>query len=296
MYATGGNTKIWGGVLERMREKDFSALPLQEGVSPQWELSYGDIAPYYDKAEQLYQVHGRSGVDPTEPPRQSDFSAAPKPVEPFLQELRSCLERHGAQPYDLPISWSDNKEDPSGDAELFGVVPATATAAVQLRSGARVTRLHVNPSGREVKGVEACIAGQDWLFQSHVVVLAAGAVNTPAILLRSINDSHPRGLANGSDQVGRNLMKPQLTSILQLAAAPNSGRYPRSFGVNDYYWGDKNVSFPLGHIQSCGGVLQDALFAESPPVLSLVTRLMPTSALRSWPPLGGLVGHERGAA
>ena len=279
MYALGGNTKIWGGVLERMREKDFGALPLQEGVSPQWELSYGDVAPYYDKAEQLYQVHGRAGVDPTEPPRQSDFSAAPKPVEPFLQELRSCLERQGAQPYDLPISWSDNKEDPSGDAELFGVAPATATSSVQLRSGARVTRLHVNPSGREVKGVEACIAGQDWLFQSHVVVLAAGAVNTPAILLRSINDSHPRGLANGSDQVGRNLMKPQLTSILQLAAAPNSGRYHRSYGVNDYYWGDKNVSFPLGHIQSCGGVLQDALFAESPPVLSLVTKLMPNFGL-----------------
>jgi len=71
MYALGGNTKIWGGVLERMREKDFGALPLQEGVSPQWELSYGDVAPYYDKAEQLYQVHGRAGVDPTEPPRQS---------------------------------------------------------------------------------------------------------------------------------------------------------------------------------------------------------------------------------
>ena len=81
-------------------------------------------------------------------------------MDPFLQELRSCLERHGAQPYDLPISWSDNKDDPSGDAELFGVVPATATAAVQLRSGARVTRLHVNPSGREVKGVEACIAAK----------------------------------------------------------------------------------------------------------------------------------------
>jgi choline dehydrogenase-like flavoprotein len=74
-------------------------------------------------------------------------------------------------------------------------------------------------------------------------------------------------------------MKPQLTSILQLAAVPNSGRYQRSFGINDYYWGDKNVSFPLGHIQSCGGVLQDALFAESPPVLSLVSKLMPNFGL-----------------
>jgi hypothetical protein len=74
--------------------------------------------------------------------------------------------------------------------------------------------------------------------------------------------------------VGRNLMKPQLTSVIQLAAAANSGRYARSLGITDYYWGDQNVSFPLGSIASGGGVLQDALFAESPPVLSLVTKLM----------------------
>ena len=74
-------------------------------------------------------------------------------------------------------------------------------------------------------------------------------------------------------------MNLQLTSILQLATERNSGRYGRSLGVNDYYWGDKNVSFPLGHIQAAGGVLQDALFAESPPVLSLVTKLIPDFGL-----------------
>ena len=135
--------------------------------------------------------------------------------------------------------------------------------------------LHVNPSGREVRGVEAEIDGQAWLFSAHQVVLAAGAINTAEILLRSASDQHSRGLANGSDQVGRNLMKPQLTAILQLATAPNSGRYARSLGVSDYSWGDRNVSFPLGTIQSGGGVLQDALFAESPPVLSLITKLLP---------------------
>ena len=102
MYATGGNTKIWGGVLERMREKDFGALPLQEGISPQWELSYSDVAPYYDKAEQLYQVHGRAGVDPTEPPRTSDFSAAPKPVEPFLQNCAVAWSATALSPMTCP--------------------------------------------------------------------------------------------------------------------------------------------------------------------------------------------------
>jgi choline dehydrogenase-like flavoprotein len=130
-----------------------------------------------------------------------------------------------------------------------------------------------------VKAVEAEIDGDRWLFRSHLVVLAAGAINTAALLLRSADSRHPHGLSNGSDQVGRNLMKPQLTSILQLASRSGRGHDQRSLGINDFYWGDQNVDFPLGHIQSGGGVLQDALFAESPPVLSLVSKLMPDFGL-----------------
>jgi choline dehydrogenase-like flavoprotein len=277
-YALGGNSKIWGAVLERMREAEFRGHPLQEGHAPAWPIGYGDLAPYYDRAERSYRVHGRAGVDPTEPPRTADFPRPPQPIEPFLEPLRDALRRQGCRPYDLPISWSGDPEDPSGDAELFGVRPARS-AGVTIRSLACVQRLHVNPSGREVRAVEAVVDGESWLFRADVVVLAAGAVNTPAILLRSGGSHHPRGLANGSDQVGRNLMLPQLTSILQLATERNSGRYARSLGVNDFYWGDRNVSYPLGHIQSAGGVLQDALFAESPPVLSLVSRLIPDFGL-----------------
>jgi choline dehydrogenase-like flavoprotein len=262
-----------------MREKDFDATHLQTGISPDWELGYEDFAPYYDKAEKLFHVHGLSGVDPTEPPRTGPYVGKPKPLEPFFEPLRDALHRQNCSPYDLPISWSGNQEDPSGDSEIFGVAVAITQPTFQLRIEAKVTCLHVNPAGTEVRGVEAVIKNQAWLFQANYVVLAAGAVNTPVILLRSSSDAHPRGLSNGSDQVGRNLMKLQLTSILQLATVPNSGRYQRSFGVNDYYWGDKNVSFPLGHIQSCGGVLQDALFAESPPVLSLVSKLLPNFGL-----------------
>ena len=180
--------------------------------------------------------------------------------------------------FDIPISWSDDREDPSGDAQLFGL-EAGDPERLTLRDNAKVLRLHVNPNGREVKAVEAELEGDTWLFRADVVVLAAGAVNTPVILLRSANSHHPKGISNGSDQVGRNLMNLQLTSILQLATERNSGRYGRSLGINDYYWGDKNVSFPLGHIQTAGGVLQDVLFAESPPVLSLVSKLIPDFGL-----------------
>ena len=279
IYALGGNTKIWGGVLERLRDQEWAGLALQAGQAPGWGLSQGDFEPWYDKAESLYRVHGQRGIDPTEPAAARPYDFAPRPVEPFFEELRLAFGRQGVRPYPLPLSWSESAADPSGDAELFGVDLACASTSFVVRSGAEVRRLHVNPSGTEVRGVEAVVDGQSWIFMGHQVVLAAGAINSPAILLRSATDRHPRGLANGSDQVGRNLMKLQLTSILQLATEPNSGRYPRSFAINDYLWGDKNVSFPLGAIQNGGGVLQDALFAESPPVLSLVTKLLPNFGL-----------------
>ena len=279
IYALGGNTKIWGGVLERLRDQEWAGLALQAGQAPGWGLSQGDFEPWYDKAESLYRVHGQRGIDPTEPAAARPYDFAPRPVEPFFEELRLAFGRQGVRPYPLPLSWSESAADPSGDAELFGVDLACASTSFVVRSGAEVRRLHVNPSGTEVRGVEAVVDGQSWIFMGHQVVLAAGAINSPAILLRSATDRHPRGLANGSDQVGRNLMKLQLTSILQLSTEPNSGRYPRSFAINDYLWGDKNVSFPLGAIQNGGGVLQDALFAESPPVLSLVTKLLPNFGL-----------------
>ncbi|MEN9767243.1 GMC oxidoreductase [Vulcanococcus sp.] len=279
IYALGGNTKIWGGVLERMREREFTGLALQEGSAPNWGISYGDLAPYYDRAETLYRVHGLAGADPTEPPRAVPFAHAPRPAEPWMQQLQAALERQGTHPYPLPLTWSESAIDPTGDAELFGVDPARQAPSVTVRERVQVRRLHVNPSGSEVRAVEAEIDGHAWLFSADLVVLAAGAINTAALLLRSATAHHSRGLSNGSDQVGRNLMKPQLTSIIQLANQPNSGRYGRSLGITDYYWGDKNVSFPLGSIASGGGVLQDALFAESPPVLSLVTKLLPNFGL-----------------
>jgi choline dehydrogenase-like flavoprotein len=279
IYAPGGNSKIWGGVLERMREPEFGGLALQEGPSPDWQLRYSDFAPWYDQAEALYRVHGRSGVDPSEPPRSADFPHAPRPVEPFLDALRLALQRQSLHPYDLPLSWSEAAWDPCGDAERLGLEPLRQQPGLTLRRGARVTALHVDPGGGAVRGVEAEIAGQIWLFQAHQVVLAAGAVNSAAILLRSAGDRHPHGLANGSGQVGRNLMKPQLTAILQRASAPNSGRFAPALGLTDYYWGDRNVDFPLGSIRHGGGVLQDPLFAESPPLLSLVSRLLPDAAL-----------------
>ncbi|MFO0104103.1 MAG: FAD-dependent oxidoreductase, partial [Cyanobium sp.] len=233
VYARGGNTKIWVAVLERLREAEFEGVAMEEGRSPDWGLRYADLAPYYDRAETLYRVHGVAGEDPTAPARSADYPLPPRPLEPVLEALRSDLHRQGVHPYSLPLSWSESVEDPTGDAELFGLERALAPSGpgaipATLRSGALGAALHVDAAGVEVKGVEARIGDERWLFQGQQVVLAAGAINSAAILLRS-------GLANGSGQVGRNLRKPQLTAILQRATVPNSGRYSPALGLTDYY-------------------------------------------------------------
>jgi choline dehydrogenase-like flavoprotein len=279
IYAPGGNTMIWGGVLERMREAEFEGLPMQEGRSPDWGLRYSDLAPWYDKAELLFRVHGQAGLDPSEPPRASPYPFPPPPITPFLDSLGQGLRRQGLHPYPLPLSRTNTSEAPTGDARGSLLAPAMATGRLRLLCGARVRSIVVSPDGRRVQGVEAEMDGQRWLFRGRQVVLTAGAVNSPVILLRSRSATHPNGLANSSDQVGRNLMKPQMSVILQRASTPNDGRYDRSWGITDFINGDRNVAYTLGSIQTGGGVFRDSLFAASPPVLSLVARLLPGAAL-----------------
>jgi choline dehydrogenase-like flavoprotein len=279
-YAVGGNTKIYGATLMRMREKDFDAVTHQNGISPAWELKYQDFEPYYTEAEKLYQVHGQAAVDPTEPPRSADYPFPAVDRESFIQPVVDAIAIQGLHPAPLPLGLTRQTDDPTSDAEVFGIVPAIAFPNVTLKTSAKVVCLHTNPSGQTVKAVEAEIDGQSYLFFGDLVVLACGAVNSAALLLRSANDKHPNGLANSSGLVGRNLMKHLMTAIVQLTTTPNSGKFLRSIAINDFYWGDENFPYPLGHIQNTGGLLQDIIFAESPPVLSVLAKILPGLGLQ----------------
>ncbi|MFM7528775.1 MAG: GMC family oxidoreductase N-terminal domain-containing protein, partial [Nodosilinea sp.] len=237
-YTIGGNTKIYGAVLQRLREKDFGEVTLQTGPSPAWGLSYGDLEPYYSQAEALYQVHGDGGPDPTEPPHSAPYPYPAVPHPPLMQPVVEALQHQGNHPYPLPLSLSLRQDDPTGDAEVFGVEPALHFSNVTLKTGVLVTTILTNPSGTAARGVQATFQGQTYIFTADIIVLAAGAINSAALLLQSASDRHPQGLANRSGQVGRNLMKLQLTSIVQVTAEPNPASFARSLGINDYYWGD----------------------------------------------------------
>ena len=277
-YCVGGNTKIYSGVLMRLRERDFQQIEHQDGISPEWPLKYQDFEPYYTEAEKLYRAHGKVGEDPTEPPRTEDYPLPPVERIPQIQEISARLSQYGLHPCHLAIGIGDEGRT---DSEDTGVSPAIrAGHDVTLRTSAKVVALHTNPSGTEVKAVEAIIKGQSYLFISHIVVLACGAINSAALLLRSANEKHPQGLGNSSDLVGRNLMKHLMSVILQQSPQPNSGLFQRSLYINDFYWGDQDFPYPMGQIQDSGGILQDVIFSESPPILSVAAKLMPGFGLK----------------
>ena len=301
-YWVGGNTKVYGAALLRMRERDFEEVKHQEGISPEWQLKYRDFEPYYTEAEKLYDVHGKQGDDPTDPPRSEDFPYSAVSHESRMQEICDAISGQGLSPSHLPLGLKLNesllsegksscircntcdgfpcKLHAKADAEVAAIAPALKYPNVTLKTEAKVLCLHTSPSGREVKAVEAEIGGQSYLFFGHIVVLACGAVNSAALLLRSVNDQHPTGLANSSNQVGRNFMKHTITAMIQLSPTPNPAVFQKTIAVNDFYWGEPEYPYPMGHIQNTGNVLQEMIPAEAPPLLSLLSRLIPGFGLR----------------
>ncbi|OLP15768.1 dehydrogenase [Leptolyngbya sp. 'hensonii'] len=300
-YWVGGNTKVYGAALLRMRARDFERVEHKDGISPEWGLKYQDFAPYYTQAEQLYDVHGQAGLDPTEPPRTLPYPYAPVSHEPYMQELAHAFTRTGLHPFNLPLGLKLNEVDKSlgncircntcdgfpcltngkADADVNCIMPIRQTSHVTLLTSAKVTRLHTSPSGQTVTRVEAEIHGEPQSFTGDIVVVACGAINSAALLLRSYNDQHPKGLANRSDQVGRNLMKHICTALVQLSTSLNPAVYQKTIGISDFYWGEPDFPYPMGLVQNTGNVLADMLPAEAPALLAPLLKLRPDAELKA---------------
>ena len=97
-YFVGGNTKFYGAILFRLRERDFGEVRHYGGVSPAWPIDYATMEPYYTEAERLYLVHGQAGEDPTEPPRSGPFPYPAVTHEPRIQQLHDDLARRATIP------------------------------------------------------------------------------------------------------------------------------------------------------------------------------------------------------
>src|SRR5262249_49616633 len=150
------------------------------------------------------------------------------------------------------------------DAQVICVEPALAHPNVQLLTHAYVTRLATSASGREVTRVHVERDGAPEVYAADIVVAACGAINSALLLLRSADDRHPDGLANGSGVVGRHYMRHNNSALMAIAKDPNPTAFQKTLGLNDYYFGADDWEYPLGHIQMLGKSDGEMLNGEAP--------------------------------
>ncbi len=265
----GGNTKFYGTVLYRFREIDFAERHYDEGLSLAWPFSYSELQPWYEKAEILYKVRGQEGIDPTEPPGPYGYRFPPVPDEKPIAELRRRLQRVGVKTAPLPMAvdidaWMEGGDSPFDqypDSSLKGKMEAESCALpiaasnpnFKLVTKARATAFRADRSRRQIERLEFDYGGASYSVNAKLFVLAAGAVPSAALLLRS-------GVANSSDQVGRNFMN-HIFSFL-IAVDPwfrNTSRYQKTLSINDFYFDTNDTGKSLGNIQLVGKLFGETL-------------------------------------
>jgi choline dehydrogenase-like flavoprotein len=303
-YYVGGNTKFYGAALFRLRPQDFGVIQHHGGLSPAWPISYQDFEPFYAEAERLYHVHGAAGEDPTDGPRSGDFPYPAVQHEPRIQELHDDLVHLGLHPSHLPLGVmldQDERGEPvptsacircnrvdgfpclvnaKADAQVVCVDPALANPNVTLVTRARVQRLETDSGGKNVTAVVAELDdGSSARFSGDVVVVACGALNSALLLLDSANDAHPRGLANGSDQVGRNYMRHNNLAVIALSRSPNPTRLQKTLVLNDWYLKGEDWDYPWGGIQMLGKSDGEQLRAMAPHFVAWAAKLAPGGML-----------------
>lgn len=290
-YFVGGSTKLYGAALIRLRERDFEEIEHAGGISPAWPITYADLEPYYLQAEQWYYVHGEAGLDPTEPRRSQPFPYPPLPYEPRIQQLHDDLKRLGYHPSPLPMGVKlgdengepgpvtslnlirnfDGYPDPTeskADAHVVGIKQALKYDNVSLKTHSTVERLETDGRGGKVTGVVVKNGdGTEIVYSADWVIVAAGAINSAALFLRSKNDRHPNGLANSSGLVGRNYMSNNNATFLAISKEVNDAVFQKTLALADFYWGDEEWPYPMGYIQMLGKVDEVLMMYEAPELM-----------------------------
>ncbi|HET9275687.1 MAG TPA: GMC family oxidoreductase [Gemmatimonadales bacterium] len=288
-YWVGGNTKFYGAALFRLRREDFGEIRHHGGVSPAWPVGYDELEPYYAEAERLYQVHGERGEDPTEPPASGPYPHPAVSHEPRIQALHDDLAAMGLRPFHVPLGVRLDEAAPrtsacircntcdgfpclvgaKSDAQTLCVDPALAAHPnATLMTGARAVRLETDASGRRVTAVHVAAGGNGNAptrrLTADLVVVSCGAINSAALMLRSASERHPRGLANGSDTVGRHYMGHINSVLMAISKCPNPTVFQKTLDINDFYFGGPDWPHPMGHISFVGKLDGVTLSAGAP--------------------------------
>jgi choline dehydrogenase-like flavoprotein len=303
-YFVGGQTKVFGAAMFRMRAEDFGVIQHQGGTSPAWPISYAEMEPYYTRAEELFHVCGDLGTapsvpggygssfDPTEPFHSKKYPYPALPNEPRMQVIEDDVRKLGIHTFPMPLGLNRNEADPfaskcircdtcdgypclvhaKSDADVNCIRRILHLPNVTLMTHSRVTRLLTNSTGTAVIEAEVVHSGQGngsqhtTTYSAGLFALCAGAVNSAVILLASANDQHPTGLANRSDQVGRNFMYHQADALLAMTTDRTEDSYTKTWGTNDFYLKDPDPTypFPLGQVQPIGSFHHEMMKSDAP--------------------------------
>jgi len=300
-YFVGGQTKVYGAAMFRLRAEDFGVIHHKGGISPAWPISYADLEPYYTRAEELFHVHGDLGsapsvpggygssFDPTEPFHSKKYPYPAFSNEPRMQAVEDDVRKLGIHTFPIPLGLKRDEKDTvaskcvrcdtcdgypclvhaKSDADINCIRQIMHLPNVTLLTETRVFRIFTNATGTAVTGVEAAHNdGSVAVYSGDIIAVCAGAINSAALLLQSATTAHPRGLANGSDQVGRNFMYHAADAILALSMQKNEDAYTKTWGTNDFYFRDPNgeYEFPMGQVQPIGSFHHEMMKSDAPPL------------------------------
>ncbi len=212
IMVTGGSATRWGAALGRLDPHDFQ----------HWPLSYDDLEPFYCEAEALLGASGNDQENPFAPPRSRPYPLPPFELTSDLRDLNHGLKKDGLELFPSPQARTRHSYDGRPGCQNNRVCitcpigaryspnhhlqQARATGLCRLRTGVGARRILLDAKGRARAVVFRPVDGSDQELSARVIVLAAGAVESARLLLLSSSSSHPHGLGNGSDQVGRNFM------------------------------------------------------------------------------------------
>jgi len=278
-YCVGGNTKFWGTVMYRLRRDDFKETTHVDGISPAWPIDYDALAPFYDRAEAMYDVHGEAGLDPTEGQR-GPFPFPPVRHSKVVGAIVEQLKAQGLHPSPLPLGLRENcvycntcnsfpcKIHAKSDSEVCAVKPATSHPNVTLWTNANARKLFTDRSGTKIEAVEIEHGRLVEKVSAPLIIVSCGAVNSAALLLRSASDKHTRGLANSSGLVGKRYMAHMATMMQAFHPLKrNDTVFQKTVAINDFYWKGPHSNYPLGQIQSQGrthGVMAQTVVPQVP--------------------------------
>jgi choline dehydrogenase-like flavoprotein len=279
----GGPSVFYGGASFRFRERDFAAAPeITAGSGAAWPVDYAALEPFYARAENVLGVAGETGFDPTEPPRSTPYPQPPAVLSGASKKIADAARSLGLRPFRIPLALNRAAEQGPVCAacttcDAFAcaisakndlavrVIPYVTAKGMELRPDTVATRL-IAEDGR-VTGVE-CVdkaSGERTVVRGRVVVLAAGALATPHLLLASgLERLNPAGHA-----VGRYLMRH--CNAMTYGVFPTRpdpvGEHHKQVALHDFYFGSTEPGAPAGKL----GNMQQVMGPQA----SLVGHVLP---------------------